>query len=64
MNKKTSDQWLKEPQFLGYVVMDPDGWDRMRFDKSWTEEITEEEFNKRLMRSTIMREKVEEQTNV
>lgn len=34
-------------------VLDPDGWDRTNFDESWNELITEEEFKKRLMRSTV-----------
>lgn len=59
--KKTSDEWLKmlneneenkgEPKTK---ILDPDGWDRSNFDHSfYEEEVTEEEFTKRLNFSTI-----------
>jgi hypothetical protein len=42
----------------GVAVMDPDGWDRENWQFSWYEElITEEEFNRRLMESTIFRKR-------
>ena len=49
--KKTSAEWIKE---VGYEVLDPDGWDRSNFEYSfYKEEITFEEFQKRLFMSTI-----------
>jgi hypothetical protein len=50
--KKTSDGWLKHPDFKGIVIMDPDGW---RYDsKSMTDEISYSEFCTRLSQSTII----------
>ena len=52
--EKTSKEWLKN--LSNIEVLDPDGWDRSNFDYSFNKEkITEEEFNKRLMTSTIRR---------
>ncbi len=37
-----------------YLVLDPDGWDRLNFQYSWFEEqIMAQEFEQRLMSSTI-----------
>lgn len=51
--KKTSEEWQKlKPEI---EVLDPDGWDRKNFHFSWYEElITEEEYNKRVIPSTVM----------
>jgi hypothetical protein len=52
---KTSQQWYEELQTLypDFLVMDPDGWDRRNYQYSWHEElITNEEFEKRLSKST------------
>ena len=52
--KKVSSEWIME---VGYEVLDPDGWDRSNFQYSWyEEEISYEEFQKRLINSTIRRE--------
>jgi hypothetical protein len=49
--KKTSAEWNK---FYDYLVLDPDGWDRKNFRRSWyKEKITNEEFMDRAMKSTI-----------
>jgi hypothetical protein len=53
---KTSEKWLKEPDYLGLTVMDPDGWDRSNFHESWNECITQAEFEKRLLDSTIIQD--------
>ena len=48
---KTSQEWqdiIKD--FI--VVLDPDGWDRKNFDKSWQEKISYDEFMSRLSIST------------
>lgn len=48
---RTSEEWQ---QLCKYQVLDPDGWDRKNFDYSWYQEvITAEEFELRLMSSTI-----------
>lgn len=51
--KKTSKEW--QEQFPEIVVLDPDGWDRTNFQYSWHEEqITLEEYNRRVMFSTCV----------
>ena len=54
MNKqyKSSEAWLRT-NFNNVKILDPDGWDRKNFEESWNELITEDEFMKRLMASTI-----------
>jgi len=47
--KKNSEAWSTEKNIL---VLDPDGWDRTNYEESWAEEITAEEFNKRVIVST------------
>ncbi len=51
-NKKTSEQWqLENPD---PKILDPDGWNRRDFQFSWyEEEITFEEYSKRLFSSTV-----------
>lgn len=54
MNKelKTSDEWN---ELCVVRIIDPDGWDRKNFEYSWyKEKITKEEFERRVMRSTII----------
>lgn len=49
--RKTSAQWIEK--YTDYVILDPDGWDRANFEYSWgEEEITEEEFISRRLKST------------
>lgn len=49
---RTSEEWSKGTRFL---IIDPDGWDRSNWDYSWRQEkITNDEFNSRLSRSTIV----------
>ena len=48
---KPSSEWSV---LKGVLVMDPDGWDRQNFEASWAEEITEYEFENRMMRSTVL----------
>jgi hypothetical protein len=51
---KTSEQWQADADHT-YVVVDPDGWDRSNFNYSFYEEmITEQEFMKRLVNSTLI----------
>lgn len=47
--KLNSSQWSKH---FNVMVIDPDGWDRENFEASWAEEITEDEFQHRLHRSS------------
>lgn len=50
---KTSKEWQ---DIQGLVVLDPDGWDRTNYQYSFHEElITLEEFNNRVIHSTIIR---------
>ncbi len=49
---RCSDDWLKQPPYMGIKVLDPDGWDRANLDASWAELIDEVEFNHRLGVST------------
>ena len=54
---KTSQEWFEqlENKYPGFVVMDPDGWDRKNYQFSWHKEmISKEEFEKRLLISTIV----------
>lgn len=51
---KKPEDWLKQPAYEGYVVMDPDGWDRRNYEASWNEPITEMEFLRRLQASTCL----------
>ncbi len=41
-----------EPLF-GVKIIDPDGWDRSNLAESWAEPITDAEFERRAMQSTI-----------
>lgn len=46
-------EWLALPPYDKLKVVDPDGWDRSNFDASWSEKISEGEFNRRLMSSSV-----------
>jgi hypothetical protein len=48
---KHSPRWLEG--FPGMVIREPDGWDRENFAASWAEPITEEEFYRRAMLSSL-----------
>ena len=49
--KKTSSEWVKE---INWIILDPNGWDKENYNYSFNiEKITEKEFNRRLMNSTI-----------
>ena len=49
---KTSAEWQKKFRDK-IVVIDPDGWDRQNFEKSWNKDkISEFEFKERCMNST------------
>lgn len=52
--KKTPEQWLQEPQYKHLTVLDPDGWDRLNFEQSWAEPLTQDEFTARLLISTVI----------
>jgi hypothetical protein len=54
LEKKTSADWHKEI-YTEYIIIDPDGWDRINFDYSFYKElITSDEFIYRIMRSTLI----------
>ena len=53
---KTSHEWSVSPEFVGLMILDPDGWNRNpeAFEYSfYKERITRREFEKRVMDSTI-----------
>ncbi len=50
--KKKPEEWLQEPEYELYKIIDPDGWDRKNFEVSWNEKIDEQEFVRRLRMST------------
>lgn len=52
--KKKPEEWLQEPEYKLYKIIDPDGWDRKNFEEDWNKPITKEEFDQKLMYSTIM----------
>lgn len=54
--KKNSDYWYKlYKKDCNIRIIDPDGWDRENFEKSWfIEEITWDTFIKRVMNSSII----------
>lgn len=47
---RSSEIWA---QFTQVIVMDPDGWNRKDFDRSWAELITLAEFKRRVWSSTV-----------
>lgn len=51
---KSSALWAQDDDYKHMTIMDPDGWDRQNFEESWNEEITKEEFDKRLLQSTVI----------
>lgn len=55
-NKKTSQEWYDEiPKELGFIIYDPDGWDRTNYQYSFHEEkITKQEFLNRMASSTCL----------
>jgi hypothetical protein len=57
--KKNSNGWYLELYPEGdLIIYDPDGWDRSNYQYSfYEEEITKEEFNKRLAYSTVLKNK-------
>lgn len=55
---KTSEEWYAAGP-KDYVIYDPDGWDRANYQFSFHEEkIAFEEFERRLMRSTVVAKKL------
>lgn len=56
MEIKTSEDWSKSVDFMGLVILDPDGWDRRpdHFEYAWYKQmITRKEFERRVCMSTI-----------
>jgi hypothetical protein len=50
---KTSEQWQKKFK-KKILVLDPDGWDRQNFERSWKKEkIALAEFKRRCEKSTL-----------
>jgi hypothetical protein len=40
--------------YYPYLILDPDGWDRKNYEKSWAEQITWKEFQNRAAKSTCI----------
>jgi hypothetical protein len=51
MIKRTPAEWLKQPEFEGIIILDPDGW-RRADAPSFDTAIDEREFTDRLVQST------------
>lgn len=49
---RSSPEWSSR---LRVTILDADGWDRMNFQESWNEKITQNEFNERMIRSTVQK---------
>lgn len=54
MNKKTPEEWGKNPKYSNIEIIDYDGWDRSNFNESWNEEISENEFQRRIALCTCI----------
>lgn len=53
-HKKSSMEWLSEPEFEGIEIISPDGWDKNFGTHSFhNEKITKEEFEQRLLKSEL-----------
>jgi len=50
---KTPDEWLETKYFKGYIIYDPDGWDRKNFDEDWAKPISKKEMDCKLMQCTL-----------
>ena len=55
LDLRNSHQWIKYLKSRGhqFEIIDPDGWDRTRYESSMNEGILKEEFFRRLSASTI-----------
>ena len=56
MNHETlrkPEEWMKLDQYQGIEILDPDGWDRGDFARSWNELIDQKTFNMRLAACTL-----------
>jgi len=56
---KSSTDWIAERE--GLIVTDPDGWDRKNLESSMAELITEDQFDMRLMMSTSLVQRKEDE---
>jgi len=52
----SAEEWLREPEYAGVEIYDPDGWDRSPegWERSWNEKINRTEFENRLIASTCL----------
>jgi len=56
MLKKTSEEWIRDPNYAGLEIIDPNGWPRnpIEFQYHWFEELIDrKEFDRRVFDSTI-----------
>jgi len=50
--RRTPDEWLKDPRFHGIRISDPDGWDRKNLAVDWTRPLTLTEMWEKVTLST------------
>ena len=51
--RRTPDEWLKDPQFHGLRIIDPDGWDRKNLVEDWAKPLLLHEMWEKMNLSTI-----------
>ena len=51
--RRTPDEWLKDPQFHGLRIIDPDGWDRKNLTIDWAKPLTLTEMWDKTNTSTV-----------
>lgn len=52
--KRTSAEWSHSDEYSHYIILDPDGWDRVNWEYSFYQElISRHEFERRMTLSTI-----------
>lgn len=52
-DRRTPDEWLKDPQLHGLRVIDPDGWDRKNYADDWAKPLTLSEMWEKVNISTV-----------
>lgn len=50
---RTPEEWMKLDRYKGIEILDPDGWDRQDFERSWSEPIDRKTFDARLAMCTL-----------
>ena len=50
---QTPSEWMQDPAFSTYVILDPDGWDRSNFTQDWQRPLTYSEFWDKFSQCTV-----------